>query len=100
MPTDGEDALPAGDGIRPDDRVDRPQDFPNVLRGATRLVVELEAVALRRGGETGLVEGDGQGLEELLVGLAEEVVDLISGRPKSIYKLLASQISRTLTFHG
>lgn len=55
----GEDALPPGYWVRPDGGVDRPENLPDVLRGATRLFVELEPIALRRGGESGLVEGDG-----------------------------------------
>lgn len=55
----GENALPAGDGVRPDNRVDGPQDLPDVLRGAAGLVVELEAVTLSRGGKAGLVKRDG-----------------------------------------
>lgn len=58
VPTDGEDALPACDGVRPDDRVDGSKDLPNVLRGTARLVVKLEAVTLSCGGKAGLVKGD------------------------------------------
>lgn len=89
VPANGEDALPSGHWVRPDDGVDRPEDLSDVFRGAPRLVVELEAVALRRGGKDGLVECYGQFLEELLIGLAEEIIYFISRRPKSVYKIVS-----------
>lgn len=84
VPTNGEDALPAGDGVRPDDGVDGLEDAADVARVAARLVVQLEAVA--RGGlaEAGLLERDAEALEELLVRGAEAVVDLVAGRPEGI----------------
>lgn len=43
----GEDGLPAGYGVRADNRVDRLEGVAHVLGGAARLGEELEIVALR-----------------------------------------------------
>lgn len=81
---DGEDALPPRHRVRPDDGVLGAEDRAHVLGGAPRLVVELEAVALRGGAEAGLLKGGCQALEELLVGLADEIVDLVTRGPEGI----------------
>jgi hypothetical protein len=78
MPAHGEDALPPGHGVCAHDGVDGLELGADVFDGAARLVIELEAGFLGDALEAGLVEGDGEGLEELLVGLADAVVELVA----------------------
>lgn len=80
----GEDALPPGDGVRSDDWVDGLELGADVLGCAARLVIELEAGSLCNLAETGLLEGCGQGLEELLVRRADSVVDLVARGPERV----------------
>lgn len=75
---DGEDALPAGDGVGADDGVRGGKVGADVLRGAAGFRVELEAVVGRGGVEEWLGVGGGEGLEEALVGGGEAVVELVA----------------------
>jgi hypothetical protein len=83
----GEDALPSRDGVGSHDWVDGLEVAADILRGATRLFIELEALAIGNVAEAGLLKGCRQSLEELLVGLADFVVDFISGCPERVCEL-------------
>ena len=84
VPADGEDALPSGDRVGADDRVDRFQLGSYVLGSTARLVVELEPGSLGDLGESRLLERSGQALQELLVRLADAIVDFVSRGPECI----------------
>lgn len=81
---DGEDGLPACDGVGADDGVDRLQLGADVLGGAAGLFVEFEARAFGDLAKVDLGEGRGEGFEEFLVGWAEAVVDFVTGSPECI----------------
>jgi hypothetical protein len=84
VPADGEDALPPGHGVCAHDGVNGFELRADVFDGASRLVVELEAGLFGDALEAGLLEGDGEGLEELLIGLAEAVVELVARGPEGV----------------
>ena len=84
VPADREDTLPSSHGIRPDDRMNGSERRTDILGRSPGLIVELESISLGRGSEAGLVEGDSQGLEELLVRLAEKIVHLIAAGPQGV----------------
>ena len=84
MTTHGEDALPACDRIGADHGVNSFQFRPDVLGGPTRLVVEGESCLLGHLLEAGLLKGHGERLEELLIRLADPIVDLIARGPQRI----------------
>lgn len=81
----GEDALPARDGICAHDGVDGLELGSDVLRGAPRLVVDLEPAELGDLVEARLLKGGCKGLEKFLIRLANAVVDFVSRRPKSVW---------------
>jgi len=56
----------------------------DVLWRPTRLVIELEACVLGHFTEPGLFKRGREGLKELLVRLAEAVVQLVPGSPKGV----------------
>jgi len=78
MATDGEDALPARDGVRANDGVNSFELSSHILDGASRLVVQLEPGLLGNLFKARLLKGHGKGLEKLLVRLAEAIVDLVA----------------------
>jgi hypothetical protein len=80
----GEDALPPSDRVGADDGMGRLELGTHVLRGASGLVVQLEPGLLGHPLEAWLLKGGCEGLEELLVRLADAVVDLVSRSPESI----------------
>src|SRR4051812_20822128 len=82
--TDGEDALPPSDRVGADDRVYGLELGSDVLDGAAWLVVQLEAGLLGNLAETGLLKGDGEGLEKALVRLADAVIDLVTRCPEGV----------------
>jgi hypothetical protein len=84
---DGEDGLPPCDGVGADDGMDGLELGADVLGGAAGLVVEGEAGLFGDLVEGGLLEGDGEGLEELLVRLADAVVDLIARCPEGVWRV-------------
>jgi len=78
VPSDGEDALPARNRIGAHDGVDGLEVGSDVLGGATGLVVEPEAGSLGDLAEARLLKGGRETLEELLVRLADAVVDFVA----------------------
>lgn len=80
----GEDALPAGDGVGAHDRVDCLELGSDVLGRAPRLVVDFEPGDLGDLVEAWLFEGGGEALEESLIRLADAVVDFVARRPESV----------------
>jgi hypothetical protein len=82
---DREDALPAGDRVGANDGMDSLELGADVLCCAARLVVQLEPSCLGHFLETWLLKRGRQGLEELLIGLADAVVDFVAGGPKGVY---------------
>ena len=74
----GEDGLPASDRVCTNDWVDCLELGTHIQGTAARLLVQLEAASCRRIVEPGLCECCGQGLEELLVGSRDSVVDLVA----------------------
>lgn len=87
--TDGKHRLPPGNGVGADDGVDSLEEIADVLGGAARLGVELEAVALGGLVEAGLRVGCSQGLEEALVGCGDAVVELVAGGPEGVYDFIS-----------
>lgn len=77
---DGEDGLPAGDGVGADDGVLGGELVADVEWGSTGLSVELEFLVLGCLGEKGLGVCGSESIEELLVGGRESVVDLVTWR--------------------
>jgi hypothetical protein len=69
MVADGEDRLPACNGVGPDYRMDGFEDFTNILGCAAGLRVDFKPVLGGSFVEFGLRVGGGQRFEELLVGL-------------------------------
>ena len=84
VPADGEDALPPSDRVGADNRVDRFQLGSYVLGSTARLIVELESGSLGDLGKSRLLERSGQALQELLVRLADTIVDFVSRGPECI----------------
>lgn len=80
-----EDALPPSDGVRSDNGVDGLELTANILRSTARLFVELETLAFGNGAKVRLLKGCGESLEELLVRLADSIVDFVSRCPESIF---------------
>lgn len=84
VPAHGENALPARHGVGPHQRVDGAQVRAHVFGRAARLRVQAEAVGVGDFVEALLRKGDGQGLEELLVGGRDLVVDFVAGCPEGV----------------
>jgi len=82
--TNGEDALPASDRVCTDDGMNRLELRADILGCTTGLVVQLEASLLGNPPETRLLKSHGKTLEELLVRLADTIVDLVARRPEGI----------------
>jgi hypothetical protein len=81
---DGEDGLPAGDGVRADDGVDGLEKLADVLGGAAFGRVDAEAVAVGGLVEAGLGVGGCEGVEEGSEGGRDAVVDLVAGSPEGV----------------
>lgn len=81
---DGEDALPARDGIGANDRVHGFEVGADVERVAALGGVELEVVLGGGFVEEGLCVGGGEGFEEFLVGWGDAVVDFVAGGPERV----------------
>lgn len=84
------DTFPARNRVRADDRVHSLQVGPDVFWSATRLGIELEPTFVGDLLEEWLGECAGQALQELLMRLANSIVDLIARSPESIYSASAS----------
>lgn len=82
--TDREDALPSSHGVGSNNGVDCLELSAHVLRGSTRLVIQLEAGSLSNVTEAGLLKGSSQRLKEFLVRLADAVVDFITRGPEGV----------------
>lgn len=82
--TDREDALPSSHGVCSHNGVNCLELSAHVLRGSTRLVIQLETGSLSNVTEAGLLKGSSQRLEEFLVGLADAVIDFIAGGPEGV----------------
>jgi hypothetical protein len=91
MASDWEDALPTSHGIGADDRMDCLEVESDVLWRTTGLAVELEPTFLGDLFEVWLGEGPGQPFQELLVWLADAIVNLIARSPESVCSTSASQ---------
>lgn len=85
MAPNWEDTLPPSHWISADDRVDCLELESDILRRATGLVVELEPALLGDLLEVRLGKGPRQPLKELLVWLADAVVDLIARSPERVW---------------
>jgi hypothetical protein len=81
---DGEDALPPRNRIRTNDGMHGCEVAANVLRRATRLIVDCETATLSGFDESRLAESGSQALEELLIWRRDAIVDFISAGPQSI----------------
>lgn len=92
--TDGEDTLPARDGVCPDNGMDSLQLCSNVLWSASWFVVELVSAFLGSGDKVRLLESCGQGLQELLVWLGDSVIELVAGCPEGVTTGLG-QVNKT-----
>lgn len=84
MTSDGEDALPPSDRVGADDWVDRLEVESDVLWCATGLAVELEPTLLGDFLEVWLGKGPCQPFQELLVWLADAIIDLVTGSPEGV----------------
>lgn len=84
MPSDREYTLPAGDRVGTDDGMDSFELWTNILRRTPFFGVELEVAALSDVFEPRLRECCCQSLKELLVRLADTVVDLVARGPEGI----------------
>lgn len=82
--TNWEDALPSGDRVGSNNRVNSLELRAHILRSTTRLVIQLEARSLGNVTEAGLLKGSSQGLEEFLVRLADTVIDFVARGPEGI----------------
>jgi hypothetical protein len=78
MSAHGEDTLPAGDRVGANDGVNSLELNPNILRSAAGFLIELKTSSLRGLVEAWLGKCSCEGLQELLVRLADPVIDLIS----------------------
>jgi hypothetical protein len=85
MAADREDTLPSSNRIGTDNGMNRFELAANILWGATGLVVELESCLVRHLLKEGLLKGHRKPFEELLVRLADAVVDLIPRCPQGVY---------------
>lgn len=90
MATNREDALPTGDRVGADNGVDSLELAADVFGGTAGLIVQLEARRLGNFLEVRLLKGDRQALEELLIRLANTVVDLVAGGPEGICDMTVS----------
>jgi hypothetical protein len=84
---DGEDTLPAGHGVRANDRVDGRQLVADILGAAPRLGVKLKLVFLGALVEDGLRICCVEGLKELLIWLGDTVIDFIAGGPEGVLEV-------------
>ena len=84
VPAYREDALPSSYWVGADNRMDRFQLASHVLGSTARLIVELESGSLGDLGESRLLERSGQALQELLIRLADAIVDFVSRGPECI----------------
>ena len=84
VPAHREDALPPGDWVGAHYRVDSLELGADILGGPTGLIVELEPGLLGDFAEPWLFKGCGEGFEELLVRLADSVVDLVARGPEGV----------------
>jgi hypothetical protein len=80
----GEDALPSCDRVGADYRVDGLELGAHILGRAAWLVVQFESRLLGNLAEPRLFKGHSERLEELLVGLAEAVIELIPRSPQGV----------------
>lgn len=97
----GEDTLPPSHRIGADDWVDRLEIESDVLRRATGLTVELKPTFLSDLLEVWLGKRPGQSLQELLVRLADAVVDLVARGPECVWSASASEAYyQWVTSHG
>lgn len=85
MGADWENTLPPGDGVRAHNGMNGLELGADIGSIAARLVVELEPTPGRSLSEAGLLKSDTQALEELLIRLADLVIDFIPGCKKGIY---------------
>lgn len=85
MAAHGEDALPPCNRVGTHNGMDRFELAADVLRSAAGLIVELEASRFSHLLKTGLLKGGRKTLEELLVRLADAVVNLVSRSPKRVW---------------
>lgn len=81
---DGEEALPACDGVCAHHGMRRCQGLADVVRRAARGGVQLEALFAGYGWEAGLGEGCCEGFEEGSVGGGDFVVDFAGGGPDCV----------------
>lgn len=82
----GEDALPAGHGVRPHDGVHGLQVGARVLGAPARGRVQGQAVPAGDVPEVVPLEGGREALEELLVGRRDAVVDFVAGGPQRVWR--------------
>ena len=76
--------LPARDGVGADDRMHGLQGASNIVRGASRFVVDLEAAAFCRLVEVGLRKRAREALKQLLDRRRDAVIYLISRSPQCV----------------
>lgn len=84
MVADRVNTLPPGNWVCSNDRMDCPQFRADVFWRTTWLVVQLEPSLLGQQAKEILLIGNGQALEELLVGLADTVIDFIARGPQRV----------------
>lgn len=83
---DGENTLPSGHRIGADDRMDRLEELADILGCSSFTAEELEAIAVCRFVETGLCVSSCQGVEEPSKGWRDAIIQLVTGRPQSVYR--------------
>lgn len=91
MTSDWEDTLPPSHGISTDDRVDCLEVESDVLGRTTGLTIELKPSLLCDLLEVRLSKGAGQPFQELLVWLADAIVDLIARGPQRVCSASATR---------
>lgn len=84
MSSHGENALPPGYGVRPDNWVHSLQLRPDILRSTASFSINLEPVPLSRFVETRLLESSGQPLQKLLVRFTQAIIDLVPRCPEGV----------------
>ena len=82
--TDGEDTLPAANGVGADDRMDRFEDVTDVLGRAAFIAVQLETIAFGSLSESRLSVCGCQTFKELLKWWRNTIKQLIARSPERI----------------
>jgi hypothetical protein len=90
-----EDGLPPSDGVGANHRMSCLELFAYIFRGTTRLRVDLETSTLSSFVEERLCTGSSQGLEELLDGFGDSIVNVVTGGPEGVWSSRESKLRMT-----